>query len=52
MSAYVGSSKNLKDLHDDHEAGSYVKLIDYCVTQLKAQGHSGTCNESTEEEEG
>ena len=34
------------------EAGSYLRLIDSCITQLKAQGPSGTCNESKEEEEG
>ena len=34
------------------EAGAYVRLIDSCITQLKAQGPSGTCNESKEEEEG
>ena len=34
------------------EAGSYLRLIDSCITQLKAQGPSRTCNESKEEEEG
>ena len=34
-----------------NEAGSYVRLIDSCITQLKAQGNSRTCNESKEEEE-
>jgi len=34
------------------EAGSYLRLIDSCITQLKAQGRSRTCNESKEEEEG
>ena len=29
-----------------NEAGSYVRLIDSCITQLKAQGPSATCNES------
>jgi len=29
----------------------YVRLIDFCITQLKAQGPSRTCNESKEEEE-
>jgi len=29
--------------------GSYLKLIDFCITQLKAQGPSRTCNESKEE---
>jgi len=33
------------------EAGSYLRLIDSCVTQLKAQGPSRTCNESKEKQE-
>jgi len=33
------------------EAGAYSRLIDSCITQLKAQGPSRTCNESKEEEE-
>ena len=33
------------------ETGSYFRLIDSCITQLKAQGPSRTCNESKEEEE-
>jgi len=33
------------------EAGSYLRLIDSCITQLKAHGPSRTCNESKEEEE-
>ena len=32
-------------------AGSYLRLIDSCITQLKAQGHPRTCNESKEGEE-
>ena len=32
------------------EAGSYLRLIDSCITQLKAQGTSRTCDESKEEE--
>ena len=32
------------------EAGSYLRLIDSCITQLKAQELSRTCNESKEEE--
>jgi len=32
------------------EAGSYLRLIDSCITQLKAQGPFRTCNESKEEE--
>ena len=35
----------------DTSAGSYSRLIDSCITQLKAQGPSRTCNESKEEEE-
>jgi len=31
------------------EAGSYLRLIDSCITQIKAQGPSRTCNESKEE---
>jgi len=33
------------------EAGSYLRLIDSCIPQLKAQGPSRACNESKEEEE-
>jgi len=32
------------------EAGSYLRLIYFCITRLKAQGPSRTCNESKEEE--
>ena len=33
------------------EAGSYLRLIDSCITQLKAHGPYRTCNESKEEKE-
>jgi len=33
------------------EAGSYLRLIDSCITQLTAQGPFRTCNESKAEEE-
>jgi len=33
-------------------AGFGVWGVDFCITQLKAQGPSRTCNESKEEEEG
>jgi len=33
------------------EAGSYLRLMDSCISQLKAQGPSRTCNESKEEED-
>jgi len=32
------------------EAGTYLRLIDSCITQLKAQGPSRTCNKSKEED--
>ena len=32
-------------------AGSYLRLIDSFITQLKAQGPARTCNECKEEEE-
>ena len=31
------------------KAGSYLRLIDFCITQRKAQGPSRTCNESKEQ---
>jgi hypothetical protein len=34
-----------------NEAGSYLRLIHSCITQLKIQGPSRTCDESTEEKE-
>ena len=33
------------------ETGSYFRLIDSCITQLRAQGPSRTCSESKEEAE-
>ena len=33
------------------ETVAYLRLIDSCITQLKAQGPPRTCNESKEEEE-
>jgi hypothetical protein len=33
-----------------NEAGSYLRRIDPCITQPKAQGPSRTCRESKEEE--
>ena len=38
-------------VHSGSEAGSYLRRIDSCITQLKAQGPSRTCNDSKEEEE-
>ena len=34
-----------------YEAGSYLRLMDSCITQLKDQEPSRTCNESKKEEE-
>ena len=36
---------------EEREAGSNLRLIDSCITQLTAQGPSRTCNESEEEEQ-
>jgi len=36
------------DLQGGSEAGSYVRLIDSCITQRKAQRPFRTCNESKE----
>ena len=36
----------------ESKAGSYLRLIDSCITQLKAQGPSRTCNECKEEVSG
>jgi len=33
------------------QAGSYLRLIDSCITHIEAQGPSRTCKESKEEEE-
>ena len=41
----------LAEMWSGSEEGSYVRLIDSCITQLKAQGPSRTCNESQEDEE-
>ena len=35
----------------EHEADSYMRLTDSCITQLKSQRPSRTCNESKEEED-
>ena len=43
----LGESQDAED-----EAGSYLRLIHSCITQLKALGPSRTCNESKAEEEG
>ena len=45
-----GENNHFTDMCCDTEAGSYSRLIDSCITQLKAQGPARTCNESKEEE--
>ncbi len=42
---------SLSEICSGSEAGSYLRLIDACITQLRAQGTSRTCNESKEEED-
>jgi len=37
-------------LAEEHCRCSHLRLIDSCITQLKAQGPSRTCNESKEED--
>ena len=54
--AWIGRGALLEPVHFTEmssvsEAGSYLRLIDSCITQLKAQGPSRTCNKSEEEEE-
>jgi len=46
----IGEDDCFAEMCSAFEAGSYLKLIDSCVTQLEAQGPSRTCNESEEEE--
>ena len=38
--------ESARDAPPGTEAGSYLKLIDSCITPLNAQGPSRTCNES------
>jgi len=42
----VSSRAHFTEMCSGSEAGSYLRLIDSCITQLKAQGPSSTCNES------
>ena len=51
MSRSQPASETFSVVCSGSEAGSYVRLIDYCITQFKAQGPSRTCNASKEEEE-
>ena len=47
----VHETQGLVVMCSGSEAGSYLRLIDSCITQIKAQEPSRTCNESKEEEE-
>ena len=44
------NNNHFTEMRSGSEAGSYLRLIDSFITQLKAQGPSRTCNESKEEE--
>ena len=45
------SDNYFAEIRSGSEEGSYLRPIDSCITKLKAQGPSRTCNESKEEEE-
>ena len=45
------AARHFTEMCSGSEAGSYLRLRDSCITQLKAQGPFRTCNESKEEEE-
>ena len=49
--ASVSRSEGSCAMCSGSEAGSYLRLIDSCITRRKAQGPFRTCNESKEEEE-
>ena len=44
-------NNHFTDMCSVSEAGSYLRLIDSCITQLEAQAPYRACNESQEEEE-
>ena len=44
--------RHLGQVCSGSESDLYLRLIDSCITQLKAHGPSRTCNESKEEEVG
>ena len=43
-------NSHFTDMCCDNEAGSYLRPIDSCITQVKVQGPPRTYNESKEEE--
>ena len=48
----VGDRSEVGSYCPDYVSREPTRLIDSCITQLKDQGPSRTCNESKEEEEG
>ena len=46
----AGDAEGVPVAHHQPSVGSYLRLIDSCITQLKAQGPYRTWNESKEEE--
>ena len=46
----LGNANRVNHGNENCEEGSYLRLIDSCITQLKAQGPSRICNASKEEE--
>ena len=45
------ANNHLTERCSGSKAGSYLRRIDSCITQLKAQGPAGTCNESKQDKE-
>ena len=41
---------HLTEMCSGSEAGSYLRLIDSCITQVKAEEDSRTCDESRDQE--
>ena len=46
------TNNHFTEMCSSSEASSYLRLVDSCITQLKVQGPSRTCDESEREEEG
>jgi len=44
------SARGKAEIRDESRPGGAVRLKDSCITQLEAQGLSGTCNKSQEED--
>ena len=48
---HTDEDKNFTEMCCSNEVGSYLRLIDSCITRFKARGPCRICNESKEEEE-